>query len=82
MKSTQGDTLLHLEKIMNNQQILAKLYAQEGNIRTTLMSIQTKLLPPLKNLKQELAKAKVLMKEDANISIEEGLVKLATKIEI
>ena len=44
------------------------------------MSIQTKLLPPLEILKQELAKAEVLMKEDANISIEEGLVELAAKI--
>ena len=82
MQSTQGDTQLHLEKLKNNQRRLAKLYAQEGNIRTTLVSIQTKLLPPLEILKQELAKAKVLMKEDANISTEEGLVELVAKIEI
>ena len=63
---------------MNNQ----RRYDQEGNIRTTLVSIQTKLLPPLEILKQELAKAEVLMKKDANISTEEGLVELVARIEI
>ena len=70
----QGDTRLHLEKLMNNQRRLAELYAQEGNIRTTLVSIQKKFLPPLEILKQEIAPTKVLMREDANISIKEGLV--------
>ena len=46
------------------------------------MSIQTKLLPPLEILKRELAKEEALMKEDANISIEEGLVDLDARIEI
>ena len=46
------------------------------------MSIQTKSMPSLEVLKQEIAKAKVYMKEDVNISTEEGLVDLATRIEI
>ena len=82
MQSAQGDTQLHLEKLMNNQRRLVELYAQEGNIRTILVSIQTKLMPSLEVLKQEIAKDKVYMKEDVNISIEEGLVDLATRIEI
>ena len=82
MQSAQGDTHLHLKKLMNNQRRLAKLYAQEGNIRNTMVRIQKKLLPQLEILKSELAKEEVLMKEDANISIEEWLVDLATRIEI
>ena len=82
MQSAQGDTQLHLEKLMNNQRRLAKLYAQEGNIRTILVSIQKKLMPSLEVLKQVIAKIEVYMKEDVNISTEEGLVDLAMGIEI
>ena len=82
MQSAQGDTQLHLHKLMNNQRRLSKLYAQEGNIRTTIVSIQTKLFPPLEFLKKELAKVEALMKDDANISTKEGLVDLAARIEI
>ena len=82
MQSAQGDTQLHLQKMMNIQRRLTKLHAQEANIRTTLVSIQTNLFPPLEILKQELAKSEVLMKEDANISIEEGPIDLAARIEI
>ena len=52
MQSAQGDTQLHLEKIMNNQRRLHELYAQEGNIRTILVSIQTNFMPSLEVLKQ------------------------------
>ena len=67
---------------MINQRRLAKLYAQEGNIRTTLVSIQKILLPPIEILKKELVKAKALMIEDDNISTKEGLVDLAARKEI
>ena len=67
---------------MNNQRRLAELYAQEGNIRTILVSIQTKLMPSLEILKQEIARAEVCIKEDVNISTEEGLVDLTAWIEI
>ena len=67
---------------MNNQRRLSKLYDQERNIRTILVSLQRKLIPSLEVLKQEIAKAEVYMKEDVSISIEEGLVDLATRIEI
>ena len=82
MQSTQGDTQLHLEKLTNNQRRLAKLYAQEGNIRTILVSIQTKLMPSPEVLKQEITNAEVYMKEDVNISTKEGLVNLAAQIDI
>ena len=67
---------------MNNQRRLAKLHEQRANIRTTLVSIQTKLLPPLEILKKELAIAEALMIEDANISTKEGLVDLVARIEV
>ena len=67
---------------MNNQRRLSKLYAQEGNLRTILVSIQTKVMPSLEVLKQEIANAEVFVKEYFHISIEEGLVDLAARIEI
>ena len=39
-------------------------------------------MPSLEVLKQEQAKAEVLLKEDVNISIEIGLVDLAARIDI
>ena len=39
-------------------------------------------MPSLEFLKKEIAKAEVYMKEDVNICIEEGLMDLATWIEI
>ena len=82
MHSAQGDTQLYLEKLMKNQRRLVELYSQEGNIRNILVSIQTKLMPSLEVLKQEIAKVKDYMKEDVNMSTKEGLVDLATRIEI
>ena len=51
-------------------------------MKTILISIQIKFLPTLEVLKQELAKAEVILKEDVNISTKIGLVDLATRIEI
>ena len=40
------------------------------------------LIPPMEVLKHELSIAKTLMKQDAQISTEEGLVDLAKNLEI
>ena len=61
---------------------LSELQAKESNIRRNFISIQFMLLPHMEIMKHELSLAKALMKIDANLSTEEGLVDLATTLEI
>ena len=67
---------------MVTQGRLAKLQAEEANIRTTLISMKSMLLPHMEVLKHELSISKDQMSWDANISIEEGLVDLVVELEI
>ena len=62
--------------------MLTKLQGKEARKRTTLVSIQTILIPCMEVLHHELSIAETLMSQDANISTEEGLVDLATSLEI
>ena len=67
---------------MITQGRLVKLQAKEANIRHKLISIQWMFLSHMEVLEHEHSIAKNLMCQDASISTKEGLVDLATQLEI
>ena len=54
------------------------MQAQDANIKSTLIGIQSMLTPHMEVLHKELAYAVILMKRDSHISTHEGLVDLVS----
>jgi hypothetical protein len=58
------------------------LQAKEHSIRTTLIQIQSLLLPPLEVMKHALSLAEALLARDTTLTIEDRLIDLAATMEI
>ena len=58
------------------------LIVEKANIRDKLTSIQDSLTPQMEILHKELGYAKILLKQDPNISTLHGLVHLAAELAI
>ena len=69
-------------KLTFDQQRLVELLARDIGIRKKLISIQFMLLPYLEIIHRKLPIAQNLMKKDTHLSTHEGLVTLATNLEI
>ena len=58
------------------------LQAQDANICATLINIQAMLTSHMKVIHKELAYDEILMKKYSNLSTHDGLVNLATELDI
>ena len=62
--------------------MLVELKAQDTNIWATLIGIQSMLTPHMKVLHKEIAYAETLKKKDNKFSTHDGLVDLASQLDI
>ena len=82
LKLSPDNSQIHFQRLLMTQSRLSKLQATNANIRYTLISIQSMLRPHMEVLQKELAFVDTLMKKDSQLSTHEGLVDLATNLEI
>lgn len=77
---SQGQS--YFQNLLSAQGQLASLQAQDANIRATLINIHSMLIPHMEVLHKELSYAEIFMKKDPHLSTNEGLVTLATELDI
>ena len=77
-----GQSQVHFQRLLTTQGRLVEVQAQDANIWSTLISIQSMLTSHMEVLHKELAYAETLMKKDSHLSTHDGLVDLATQLDI